>query len=231
MALLLGVDMASEPRLLCAGAGPLRSRPPQLTVAGVNVPSPTVHTASNAGRRPAGSVGRAMNSLHAGLAGLDRVGRDSRLRLLVLLAGAQCFVRGCLNVLLVVAAFDLFHAGSSGVGYLNAALGVGGLCGVNMTAAAIGSIVALVVESACGARTALLIVGLILPGLALASGRSLRGIDTTLRPSEGLELVETIPMFAPLSMAAKERVAASLSPVTVPAGETVVSVGEPGHTF
>ncbi len=65
-----------------------------------------------------------MSWLRGGLAGVDRVSRDPRLRLLILLTGAQCFVRGCLNVLLVVAAFDLFHAGSSGVGYLNAALGV-----------------------------------------------------------------------------------------------------------
>jgi hypothetical protein len=42
---------------------------------------------------------------------------------------AQTFVRGCLNVLIVVAAFRLLHAGASGVGHMTAAIGVGGLLG------------------------------------------------------------------------------------------------------
>ncbi len=276
-------------------------------LAGVNVPSPIVDTRSHASWPAAGSVARAMSWLHGGLAGVDRVSRDPRLRLLILLTGAQCFVRGCLNVLLVVAAFDLFHAGSSGVGYLNAALGVGGLVGafgaatlstkrlglwfglaiafwglpiallsplswfgaailclivvgaanavedvglmtlvqrcspyellasvlgvlwgLAMTAVAIGSIVAPVIESAYGARTSLLIVGLILPVVALASGRWLRRIDTTLRSSDRLELVEAVPMFAPLSIAAKERVAASLAPVFVRRGRRLSAPESPG---
>jgi hypothetical protein len=38
-------------------------------------------------------------------------------------------VRGALNVFLVVAAVELLHAGDSGVGFLTAALGAGGLAG------------------------------------------------------------------------------------------------------
>jgi CRP-like cAMP-binding protein len=38
-------------------------------------------------------------------------------------------------------------------------------------------------------------------------------------------------MFAPLSLAMKERVAASLLRVPVRAGETVIHAGEPGHRF
>jgi Cyclic nucleotide-binding domain len=51
------------------------------------------------------------------------------LRLLIGLAGAQCFVRGCLNVLVVVTTFRLLDSGPSTVGYLNAAVGAGGLVG------------------------------------------------------------------------------------------------------
>ena len=40
---------------------------------------------------------------------------------------AQTVVRGCLNVLIVVAAFDVLDAGAGAVGYLTAAVGVGGL--------------------------------------------------------------------------------------------------------
>jgi MFS family permease len=42
---------------------------------------------------------------------------------------AQTFVRGCLNVLLVTAAFEVLHGSSADVGYLTAAIGVGGLAG------------------------------------------------------------------------------------------------------
>ena len=50
-------------------------------------------------------------------------------RLILGLMAAQCFVRGCLNVLIVVAAFQVLDAGSGAVGYLTAALGLGGLIG------------------------------------------------------------------------------------------------------
>ncbi len=98
-----------------------------------------------------------------------------------------------------------------------------------MTAVAVGSIVAPVIESTYGARTSLLIVGLILPVVALASGRWLRRIDTTLRSSDRLELVEAVPMFAPLSIAAKERVAASLAPVFVRRGRRLSAPESRGH--
>ncbi len=42
---------------------------------------------------------------------------------------AQIFVRGILGVLLVSVSFDLIHLGSSGVGWLAAAMGVGGIVG------------------------------------------------------------------------------------------------------
>jgi MFS family permease len=48
---------------------------------------------------------------------------------LVGLMVAQTFVRGCLNVLIVVAAFEVLSGGSAEVGYLTAAIGVGGLAG------------------------------------------------------------------------------------------------------
>ena len=45
------------------------------------------------------------------------------------LIASQAFVRGCLNVLIVVAAFRVLDANASAVGYMTAALGVGGLLG------------------------------------------------------------------------------------------------------
>ena len=58
-------------------------------------------------------------------AGIRQLGAPA----LVVPAAAQTFARGVLNVLTVVIALDLFDLGSAGVGWLAAALGVGGLLG------------------------------------------------------------------------------------------------------
>src|SRR5207249_3735458 len=62
-------------------------------------------------------------------AGFQAIARAPRPRLLVGLIVAQAFVRGCLNVLIVVAAFRVFDGGAAEVGYLTAAIGAGGLIG------------------------------------------------------------------------------------------------------
>lgn len=63
------------------------------------------------------------------VAGLRLVASSPRPRLVVGLFVAQGFVRGCLNVLIVVTAFEVIDAGAAAVGYMTAALGVGGLVG------------------------------------------------------------------------------------------------------
>src|SRR5947207_3246443 len=63
------------------------------------------------------------------VAGFGLLVRDRDVGLAVLLGGAQAFVRGALNVLIVVAALGRLHMGSSGVGILTAAIGAGGLVG------------------------------------------------------------------------------------------------------
>src|ERR671936_3120971 len=63
------------------------------------------------------------------LAGFRTIWHDSRLRLIVGLFAAQTLVYGALIVLIAVAAIRLLGLGSPGIGYLNAALGVGGLIG------------------------------------------------------------------------------------------------------
>jgi MFS family permease len=62
-------------------------------------------------------------------AGYRVVARTAKLRLIIGLIIAQTFVRGCLNVLIVVVVFRVFHAGPGAVGYLTAAIGVGGAIG------------------------------------------------------------------------------------------------------
>jgi MFS family permease len=244
------------------------------------------------------------------LAGFETVLRGSRPRLVIGLVFVQTFVRGCLNVLIVVTVFRVLDAEPAAVGYLTAALGVGGLVGAlasmavvrgrlavpfglalvfwglpivliaprpylvltlvllavvgaansiedvavltllqrivpndvltrvlgvvwgtAMGAVALGSIVAPVVVDVTGPRAALVVVGAILPMLTVLSWRRLVQIDRTVTPPAALGLVEDVPMFAPLSLAAKEYIAAQLVAVPVHAGEVVLRAGERGDRF
>jgi MFS family permease len=232
--------------------------------------------------------------------GFGAIARAPRVRLLVSLTVAQAFVRGCLNVLIVVAAFEMLNAGGEAVGYMTAALGVGGLIGaigamalrgqrlavpfgialvfwglpifligplpdlafcllmlaivgaansvedvavftllqrlvpnriltrvlglvwsLAMGGVALGSVAAPALVEAVEPRTAFIAVGAILPLLTVVTYRKLAAID----------LVQQIPMFEPLSIAAKERVAANLAPQSVAAGDVVIRAGERGDRF
>jgi len=244
------------------------------------------------------------------IAGFRAVKNDANARLVVALVTAQAFVRGCLNVLIVVAVFRVLHGSAADVGYLTAAIGVGGLIGaigamtlgrrrlavpfglalvfwglpialmaprpyfaaavvllaivgaansvedvavftllqrivpdalltrvlgllwgLAMGAVAVGSIAAPVVVAAVGPRVALIVVGSILPLLTIAAYQRLVEIDKTVVPAPELELLEEVPMFSPLSIAAKERVAASLVRLSVPSGELVIRAGDAGDRF
>jgi MFS family permease len=245
------------------------------------------------------------------VAGFRIVASAPKPRLILALTTAQCFVRGCLNVLIVVGVFRLFGSGSGAVGYLTAALGVGGLLGAfgamtlegrrlavplgvslvfwglpialiaaspNLAAAAVllavvgaansvedvaaftllqrivpdevltrvlgivwglamggvavGSIAAPGIVAAVGSRTAFVVVGAILPVVSLIVWRQLVRIDREVSaPAVELALVDGVPMFAPLSIAAKEHMAARLIEVPVAAGEVVIRSGEHGDRF
>jgi MFS family permease len=239
-------------------------------------------------------------------AGFRAIVRESRPRLLIALVAAQCFVRGSLNVLVVVAVFRIFRDNVGAVGYLIAAIGVGGLIGalgattlrrllaftfgvalifwglpivliaarpsfvaallllaivgaansvedvavftllqrtipndlltrvlgivwgLAMGGVALGSIAAPAIVRVFGPRPAFAIVGSILPLVALAALRRLLEIDRSAAPAPELELLDRVPMFAPLSIAAKERLAANLVPVAVGAGERIIRAGDHG---
>jgi MFS family permease len=92
------------------------------------------------------------------MAGISTIVHEQALRLLVGLYGAQTLVAGAVNVLVVVAAFQLLDLGEAGVGLLYAALGIGGL---------IGGFVA-VVLAAHGRLARDFAIGLALFGLPLA---------------------------------------------------------------
>jgi MFS family permease len=71
-------------------------------------------------------------------AGFRAIGRDRRLRLVVGLFSAQTLVNGAFGVLIAVSALELLDLGEGGVGYLNAAVGVGGIIGGLISVALVG---------------------------------------------------------------------------------------------
>lgn len=84
---------------------------------------------------PRESRGGALQEFAAGFATL---GKEKGLRVLVLLLVSQTLVAGALNVLIVVTALQLLELGEEGVGFLNSAVGIGGLAGAMVSAALVG---------------------------------------------------------------------------------------------
>jgi MFS family permease len=241
---------------------------------------------------------------------LETLARVPGARLVLGLMVVQTFVRGCLNVLIVVAAFRILGIGGGGVGYLTAAIGAGGLLGalramtlqgrrlawafalslvcwglpiallasvppivvavallavvgaansiedvagftlvqrvtpeeslnrvlglfwgVAMGAVALGSLAAPAVVHLLGARPAFLAVGALLPVVTLLAYHRLVVLEGVAAPTAELELLERVPMFAPLSLAAKERLARRLVRVRAAAGTPVVRAGDVGDRF
>ena len=70
--------------------------------------------------------------------GFVTLARTRGLRVLVFLMVSQTLVAGALNVLIVVCALQLLDLGEEGVGFLNSAVGIGGLVGALVSAALIG---------------------------------------------------------------------------------------------
>jgi CRP-like cAMP-binding protein len=100
-----------------------------------------------------------------------------------------------------------------------------------MGALALGSIATPVLVRELGPRTAFIVVGCLLPVLTVAGFRRMRKLDDLAAPSRQQLLVDGVPMFVPLSLAAKERLATKLLPLDVAAGTTVVRAGDVGDRF
>ena len=96
----------------------------------------------------------------------------------------------------------------------------------------IGAIITPGLISVLGTRGALIVVGAFLPALVFLSWRGLRAIDAAaVAPGRELALLDSVPMFAPLAVAAKEQVAKSLIRISQPAGQEIVKEGDVGDRF
>jgi MFS family permease len=232
--------------------------------------------------------------------------------LLVGLFATQTFVRGLLTVLLVATAIELLGLGQSGVGYLNSAIGAGGLIGAvgvmaivgrrrmgGAVSAAlatwglpiaivgiapttwlavpllgiigvanavldvsgftllqrcvpnalrarvfgafegivaltfgVGSLAAAPLVGLLGLRASLVVVGALLPVIAIVSATAVRRADAAaVVPHRQVELLRGVPLFAPLSMVVIEQLARSLEPIHHDAGTSVIVQGDAGDAY
>jgi MFS family permease len=92
-------------------------------------------------------------------AGFGTVAHDARLRLVISLYGLQTLVAGAVNVMVVVLALETLDLGKAGIGFLNSAVGIGGLLG---GVAVVGLVARPRLASAFG-------FGLVLSGLPVAA--------------------------------------------------------------
>jgi MFS family permease len=96
----------------------------------------------------------------------------------------------------------------------------------------IGSLAAPLLVSTVGERGALVVAGLILPVVLVPLWRPLVRIDATSESfTDEVELLRTVPIFAPLPVPELERLAKALAPVHVVGGSTVFLQGEKGDLF
>jgi hypothetical protein len=97
---------------------------------------------------------------------------------------------------------------------------------------ALGGLVAPALVALLGPRGALVATGSFLPVLLLFAWPAVRRVDAQARvPTEPLELLRSLPLFAPLPATVLERLASALVELDVPALTEVVTQGAAGDRF
>ncbi len=108
----------------------------------------------------------------------------------------------------------------------------GALEGLQLIGEAFGSIVILPVVLLFGIQTALILLGALLPVLALLAVHRFERIDArVVLPERELAIVRAAAIFRPLGPAALETLARHLHPVVVAAGTVVIREGDHGDRF
>ena len=104
--------------------------------------------------------------------------------------------------------------------------------GSGLVGLGVGSITAPALVAAFGVRGALVATGGFLVAVTLLAWRRLVAIDrVAVAPTRELAILGTVPLFEPLSVAAKEHLASRLQLRSAPAGTRIISEGEPGDAF
>lgn len=96
----------------------------------------------------------------------------------------------------------------------------------------VGAILASTLIEWLGIRASLVSIGLLCPVLALAAWRRLRSLDRSVGDLDlDVGLLQQVPMFRPLPLPVIEQLARGLEPVTVTAGQAVVTQGDIGDRY
>jgi MFS family permease len=105
--------------------------------------------------------------------------------------------------------------------------------GLSMAALAVGSVVAPILVNRLGVEPAFMLVGLILPLIALLVFQRIRAVDrdAALADPRSVALLRGTSIFGPLGPAGLERVARNLVPLEVAAGEVIIKEGDAGDRF
>lgn len=96
---------------------------------------------------------------------------------------------------------------------------------------ALGAVLMPILVSRLGLRTGLAVVGLGVTVVALVGLPRMRSLDVRLSCPEGIDVLQSIPMFAPLAPSVLETLARRLTPVRVPSGEVFIREGETSDRF
>ena len=259
--------------------------------------------------RPASKSTRVLHDMVTGLKAFVQLAPPGGVAILVV---AQTFVRGAVTVLIAVLAVDVLVLGEQAVGWLNAALGAGGLVGGVVAAAIIrvtrlgrsfiagvllwglplvllslvmepavaylafiaigignavedvgaftlltrllsprmtarvlgvlelaalggiglGTVAAPSLLDALDMRGTLALLGLGLTGLTIVHAMRFARIDRTMpQPGQEVDLLQGLPMFAPLPLAVIELLSTELRPHRFAPGTAVMREGDPGDDF
>ena len=108
---------------------------------------------------------------------------------------------------------------------------LGALDGLLLGALGVGALLAPVLIAAIGAEASLVVVGLVLPALALITRPRLRMLDRTTAAPAATALLRRVPMLAALPEPVVERLAREAVDVSFRAGTPIVREGEAGDRF
>jgi MFS family permease len=105
----------------------------------------------------------------------------------------------------------------------------GALEGLAMAGLAIGSILVPVLVASVGIRLTLLLVGALLPAVALAGWKGLKRVDASSTvPVYALQILRSVALFSGLDARVLERLASGLIPIEIPEGRVVFRQGDLG---
>ena len=135
--ILAGVALAAtSPGLVVAGSAAL-ALIAALLVVGVRI-GPNAYVGDVHPDEAGAAVGGLPRIVRDTVDGFRMLAAEERPRAVVSLLGAAAVLWGALDVLLVILAIDVLRIGEAGVGYLNAAMGAGGLVGAAVSVSLVG---------------------------------------------------------------------------------------------